>query len=181
MAERGLAHAALHAGTKTEHERLDALFGGFSLTSADGYRAFLTAHARALPAIEQALDAGGFADRLADWPGRRRADALAADLVTLGGAVPAPLPAPALDTPAKQWGAAYVIEGSRLGGAMLARGVAADLPKAYLGTPQNPGNWRIFLDYLDKALTVPQDIAVAGETARAVFALFEAAGQQQMD
>ncbi len=171
------ARAALRRETAPDHERLDALFGRFRLDDPADYRAFLTAHAMALPAVEQALDAAGFATLLDDWPRRRRADAIAADLVALGASVPAPLAAPPLDSPAAQWGAAYVVEGSRLGGAMLARSVPDGLPLAYLGTPQAPGAWRRFLETLDKHIHRPQDIQQATETARAVFGLFEQAGR----
>ena len=164
--------AALRHGTALDHERLDALFGGFRLGDPADYRAFLTAHAMALPAIEQALDTAGFADQLDDWPRRRRSDAVVADLAALGAPVPTPFAAPLLATPAAQWGAAYVVEGSRLGGALLARSVPEDLPRSYLGTPQAPGAWRMFLDSLDKHVRLPQDIAQATETARAVFGMF---------
>jgi heme oxygenase len=168
--------ASLRQATATDHERLDALFGRFRLSEADEYRAFLTAHAMALPAIEAALDAAGFADALDDWPARKRGEAIVADLSTLGAPVPPPLIAPALVSRAAQWGAAYVVEGSRLGGALLARSVPADLPKSYLGSVQPPGNWRKFLEKLDKALVLPQNIALATESARATFGLFEQAG-----
>ena len=170
------ARAALRAGTAADHERLDDLFGRLRLDAPQDYRAFLSAHAMALTAIEQALDAADFAAMLDDWPQRRRADALAADLAAIGAPVPAPLPAPALATPAARWGAAYVVEGSRLGGALLARSVPEGLPKSYLGSVQPPGMWRKFLEKLDKALPLPQDIAQATESARATFGLFEQAG-----
>jgi heme oxygenase len=170
------ARAALRAGTAADHERLDALFGRFRLDDPQDYRAFLSAHAMALVAIEQALDTADFAALLDDWPRRRRAGAIAADLAAIGEPVPPPLPAPPLDTPAARWGAAYVVEGSRLGGALLARSVPQGLPKSYLGLVQPPGMWRKFLEKLDKALPLPQDVAQATDSARATFGLFEQAG-----
>ena len=172
-------HAALRAATRDEHERLDTMMGGFDLADRASYQDFLCAHAMALPAIETALDDAGFADRLEDWPERRRGAALAADLAALGGAMPEPLVPPALSGTAAQWGAAYVIEGSRLGGKFLARQVGADLPKAYLGAPQAGGGWRRFLDGLDRAVTSPRQIAEAREAARAAFAMFEVAAARQ--
>lgn len=175
------ARAALREGTAADHERLDALFGGFRLNDERAYRAFLTAHAMALPAMERALDEYGFADQLADWPDRRRAQAIARDLAALGAAMPPPLPSPSLDTSAARWGAAYVLEGSRLGGAMLARSVPDGWPKSYLGTAQPPGAWRAFLAKLDEALADPQDIALATRSARDTFRLFETAGRSTME
>lgn len=181
MPEPDGARAALRAATRAEHERLDALFAGFDLADPASYRAFLTAHAMALPSVEAALDAGGFANALPDWPERRRGGALAADLAALGVPPPSPLTAPPLATPAARWGAAYVLEGSRLGGAFLARQVAAGLPLTYLGTPQPPGRWRQFLSGLDTAVIEPQDRSVAYDSARATFALFEAAGRRLLE
>lgn len=178
MADRGPAHAALRAGTAPDHERLDGLFAGFDLTDPAGYRAFLTAHALALPAVEQALDAAGFAGDLADWPDRRRTGVLAADLAALGGVMPPPLPAPDLPSAAARWGAAYVVEGSRLGGAMLARRVGGDMPRAYLATPLPAGAWRHFLAELDSHLPEADDQADAVAAANAIFAMFEAAGRK---
>lgn len=181
MAERNAARAALRSATGPDHERLDGLFERFDLSDANAYRAFLTAHAMALPAVERALDEAGFADLLPDWPDRRRGAALSNDLAAIDAPVPEPLPFPSPQSSAGQWGAAYVVEGSRLGGAMLAKRVGEGLPRSYLGTPQAPGAWRNFLESLDKHLTSAEDIAEATARARAVFALFEAAGRQQME
>lgn len=170
------ARAALRAGTAADHERLDALFGRFRLNDPDEYRAFLMAHAMALTAVEQALDDAGFADALDDWHGRKRGKAIASDLAALGEAMPPLLPVQPLADRAAQWGAAYVVEGSRLGGALLARSVPDDLPKSYLGNAQPPGAWRAFLHNLDNALALPRDVALAIEAARATFGLFEQAG-----
>lgn len=174
------AHAALRAATRAEHERLDAMMSGFDLADRASYRAFLAAHAMALSAVETALDEAGFAARLGDWPERRRGSALAADLAALDGAVPAPLAAPTLTRPAAQWGAAYVIEGSRLGGRFLARQVGATLPKSYLDAPQPAGGWRVFLAALDEAVTSRDEIVEAATAARAVFAMFEAGATRQI-
>lgn len=181
MTEPGGARTALRAATRAEHERLDALMSGFDLADAATYRAFLAAHAMAFPAVEAALDVGGFAAELDDWAERRRAAAIADDLAALGAPVPDPLPFAPLATAGARWGAAYVLEGSRLGGTFLARQIGEGLPRSYLGTPQAPGKWRTFLEKLDKALGLPQEAADAQAAARAVFALFEEAGRRQME
>jgi heme oxygenase len=179
MTEPSGAVAALRKGTAPDHARLDGLFADFDLSDAASYRAFLTAHARALPAVEAALDAAGFATLLPDWPERKRTPVLAADLAGIDAAVPDPRPFATPADPAAAWGAAYVVEGSRLGGKLLSQRVGEGLPRSYLGTPQAPGAWRTFLESLDKHLRTPQDIATATASARTVFALFEAAGREQ--
>jgi len=60
-------------------------------TFAD-YRVFLAANAAAVAPLEAWAEAAGAADVLPDWPARRRAAALDADLADLGvGQAPAPI------------------------------------------------------------------------------------------
>jgi hypothetical protein len=77
--------AALRSATGGDHDRVDAAYGDFDLAAPDSYRAFLHAHARALPAAE---------DALAAVPGlphfRPRTPLLAADLGALDEAMPPP-------------------------------------------------------------------------------------------
>ena len=47
-------HVQLRAATAADHETVDNAFSTFDLSTADGYVRFLRAHARALPAIEDA-------------------------------------------------------------------------------------------------------------------------------
>ena len=47
------AVAALRSATGGDHDRVDTAYGDFDLTAPDSYRAFLHAHARALPAAEE--------------------------------------------------------------------------------------------------------------------------------
>ena len=134
--------AALREATRGAHEAVDAAFGGYDLADADGYRAFLTAHARALPVAEARMQSLPFVTM--------RTPLLAADLADLDVAMPAPLPLDAVDE-AGAWGALYVVEGSRLGGAMLARGVPAGWPSRYLGAVHPPGQWRALRAAIDDA------------------------------
>jgi heme oxygenase len=137
-------HGMLRASTRADHEQVDALFGSFDLGAAPSYGMMLRAHARALLPAEDWMANGA----VPLW--EPRGAALKADLDALGLAVPdaEPLHWPADD--AAYWGTAYVLEGSRLGGAMIARGLAADMPRAYLGQVHAPGHWRAFLGALDE-------------------------------
>lgn len=166
-------HLALRHGTRAEHDRVDLLFSHVDLTKPGGYARFLRAQARAYLPVEDALDAASITDLVPDWPARRRADALRADLAALALPLPAPLPAPVLPTPAAALGAWYVLEGSRLGGALLARGVAPGLPRAFLTAPGR--KWAKSMELLNNHLYDGAELKRALGAARAVFVLFERA------
>jgi heme oxygenase (biliverdin-IX-beta and delta-forming) len=170
------AHIRLRAATAEDHARVDEVFGAFDLSTRAGYAAFLRAHARALAAVEAALDGGSL-----PVPLRPRLPLLAADLKALGETIPAPLPLDAPAGPAEAFGMAYVLDGSRLGGAMIARTVPAGLPKAYLSASHEPGEWRGFLASLDAAANGQESWIEAAITAgRRVFALYaDAAGLER--
>jgi len=162
--------ARLRAASAPDHDRVDGLYGGYRLDETDSYGAFLAAHARALGAAEAALAAE---PELPAWRGR--GDALAADLAALGRPLPSPLPFAAAGAAA--WGLLYVTEGSRLGGAMLARAVPGHLPSAYLSARHERGEWKRTLEALEARAAAADEAwrarALAG--AAAGFRLYEAA------
>ena len=162
--------ALLRAETAREHELVDAAFGRFALDDRGSYRAMLLAHARALPAAERALAELPFARTLPP-----RTPLLAADLEALGASLP---DAPDWQPPggaAGLWGALYVVEGSRLGGVMIARGVPERLPKAYLAAAHAPGQWQAIRTAIDAAVGNDAERAAMLAGARATFALYRAA------
>ena len=169
------AHQALRAATADKHEAVDATFARYDLADAGDYAAFLTAHARVLPAVEHAL-----ADVEALPSFAPRTPQLAADLSALDRLMPAPdmVSPPASDAAA--WGMLYVIEGSRLGGAFLARAVPDPLPKAYLSAAHERGGWRQLLQSLDAAAANGGGMWVhdAIAAARATFDLYAAAANR---
>jgi heme oxygenase len=167
------ARDALRTATADAHERVDALFSRFDLSSGDGYRLFLTAQAAAHLPVEAALDAAGAALLMPDWPQRRRSHLLEADLAELGAATPAPVDPPSLAGPEALIGALYVLEGSRLGGAVLKRGLAVGAPQRFLGAAQAPGSWRKLLAKLDESLYDAARVEAASRSARDVFGRFE--------
>ena len=162
------ARHALRDATWESHQRVDAVYSGFALDSAADYGIFLTAHARALGALETVAR-----------PQAPRLPLLADDLAAMDLPMPDAL---AMDTGAGDgflWGVRYALEGSRLGGAMLSRQVAPGLPKAYLSAAHGKGEWIAFQAALDSAAGDGGegwlDDAVQG--AQAAFALFARAGQ----
>jgi heme oxygenase len=170
------ARAALRAATAAEHDRVDAVFGRLDLARREDYRLFLLAQAAAFLPVERALEDAGAQGVVHDWSERRRAHLLVQDLGALGVPLPAPEPAPVFAGTAETLGAVYVLEGSRLGGAMLRRGVAADAPQAFLAAPQHKGSWRKLLELLDDRLYETAAIETAVGAARKTFLCFEAGG-----
>lgn len=166
---------ALRHRTAACHERVDRAFSGFDLADAASYRAFLVAHARALPAAE----AIGTAITLP--PVRPRTPLLAADLATLGVAMPVALGFAPPTGDAAAWGVRYVVEGSRLGGGILAKRVGAGLPHAYLSARHEPGEWRAFAQAIDQAAAAQDEgwIDDAIIAAEACFDLYAAACQTE--
>jgi heme oxygenase len=160
--------------TRDDHERVDAAFTEFDLGSRATYTAFLRAHARVLPALERQLAP---ASLIPDWAGRTVA--LQNDLRVLDTPMPPEQPLDLPDGTGARWGALYVIEGSRLGGAMLARSVGEGLPATYLRSTHAPGKWRSFLARMDDALNNPRDLDQAIASAKAVFVAYRHAAEQE--
>ncbi|PZU11988.1 biliverdin-producing heme oxygenase [Sphingomonas sp.] len=160
----------LRATTASDHDLVDAAFGVTDFADREAYGRFLAAHALALPAVEAALESLAILPPL-----RPRAPLIESDLRALGLDLPAPLPFDLPRTGASGFGAAYVIEGSRLGGGLLSRRVAPGLPASYLSETHLPGEWRGFLAALDAAAAGDAWIAEAITAARATFDLYRRA------
>lgn len=165
---------ALRSATTDWHDRVDRAFSQFDLTDRASYGRFLLAQAGAHIAVEAALEAGGVAAVLDDWPDRRRAHLLRADLAALGLAPADVAPIPPFDGTAALLGAVYVLEGSRLGGALLKRSVPTDLPASFLGAGDSRA-WRRLLDVLDEKVGTADETTAATNAACRVFMLFERA------
>jgi len=169
------ARGALRTATAAHHERVDAVFSRYDLTNRNAYARFLQAQAGAYLPVEAALACAGAATLVPDWDSRRRAARLTADLAVLGVAAPDDETDIAFDDDAAVLGGVYVLEGSRLGGAMLARGVPEAFPKRFLASDQS-ANWRHLLDLLEHRLISPAERSSAVESASRVFMLFESSG-----
>ena len=151
------AHAVLRAATRAAHDQVDSAFSRWNLGKREDYAAFLLAHARAFLPVEAALIASGTP---IDQP---RADLLVGDLAELGLAPPPFRPVEFANSD-ELLGGAYVLEGSRLGGAVLRKSVAPDLPTRFLAPPPRPGHWQAFLHRLEHSLIsdVQRSQAVVG-------------------
>ena len=174
--------AALRAATAACHKRVDHAYSRFDLGSAHGYRTFLAAQADAFLPVEKALDDAGAKTVLPDWPQRRRGDLLRADLADLNVTLPEPFSVPEfISGKASMLGAIYVLEGSRLGGAVLKRAAPGHFPRRFLEARQAAGSWRLFLRTLDEFLTRPCDLDAAVAAATEVFARFAGAADAHLE
>lgn len=112
---------ALRIATADAHAALDASLSD-ALTTRGDYVAFLRANRDAALATAAALARVGIADA------RIRVAAIESDLGELGAASDAERAAPVADAgTASDWGTAYVVEGSALGGRVLADALGARL------------------------------------------------------
>jgi heme oxygenase len=170
---------ALRTGTSDCHAVVDRLFGRFDLSDRGQYGAFLLAHARVIPAAEQALARGNITALLPDWADRRRSDLLAADLRKLGIRPPPPLDVADFSSEDEIWGAVYVLEGSKLGGAILAKQVPDTLPLTYIGHQGPKGAMKAFMERLDGAHIIDEDRAIAA--ARSIFDHFRRAAELELE
>lgn len=131
--------------SRHQHEATEAAFAAYDLSRPTHYRAFLTAHALALPGLELAVSGRG-------WSGfQPRLPHLADDLAALDAWLPTPMIGSDLND-AGVWGTQYVLEGSKLGGKMLATRIPDGAPARYLApAPTMSADWQAFCAAFDEA------------------------------
>ena len=171
----------LRAATLDAHERVDRCFSRCDFARPPDYRRFLEAHHAVLPGCEQVLAASGAGRLIDDWMLRVRTPALVADLADLGMAPTPAATQTALLSPAAAFGMLYVLEGSRLGGAVLARRVlAGGNPRCgeatrYLRHGEGSRLWPSFLLALEASGDVRDDPGAVVASAIETFGRFERA------
>lgn len=177
----------LRAATASSHGRVDAAYSEFSLTDHAGYSAFLAAHHYVLPGCERALATLAAKDLLADWAQRVRTPALLLDMADVGVVAVDSMPSLIQPSPAEAFGMMYVLEGSRLGGAVLARRLTTNPdPRCrnatrYLLHGDGMRFWPSFVAALEASDTVQDNMDAVTAGAIATFALFETAAAYQRD
>ena len=147
-------HAYLKDASMARHQSTESTMGALEFSTHDGYIAFLRVQASAIDALERALApyAADFRNAKIEWAHRLKS--AVTDLRALG-AEWQPIDAPALPSFQHALGAAYTMEGSRLGNAMLARQLNAANPDLamqasnFLAYPAVSGFWRQFTDRLN--------------------------------
>jgi heme oxygenase len=178
-------HAHLRSETRVWHDRVDTAFEQFDLAIEPGYRSFLEAHALVVPGCEQHLVKSECSRRFPGWTGAWRAPALWSDLRAMGvvehvAPVVAQNRVPLSATDPGLVGMMYVLEGSRLGGRVLARRVeTGSTPRARSATrylSEDGGvSWRAFLDRLEALEFSDCETEAALAAAIQVFCAFEQA------
>lgn len=179
MSPSSSARDRLRAATEHQHERVDSLFGRLDLAQEADYRLFLTSHAAALLPMEQWLEsrAGAVID---DWAARARGAALRADLAAMDIPVPPGEPFAPPASPPSIGGILYVLEGSKMGGRVLARQVGPGLPREYLGAAGNSTGWKTLISRLDDIVVTGEDVSAATRSASLAFDRFLTAGMMAL-
>ena len=166
---------SLRAATRQQHAELDQSVA--ALTDVDRYRDFLRGSWAALSPLERAL--GPWLETTPRGP------LIQADLHDLNSDVGPAIAdhSPPIDSTARAWGARYVIEGSALGGVVLARGVQQVVgdgaPVRYLTVhgAELGARWRAFMAALNAwgQNATATEKSAACDTAGAVFAWYREA------
>ena len=162
----GIVHRTLRSATRNDHASIDRMLLGFDLNRAEDYRIFLNIHFASL------------VDLRADWRLQDREDfvqmlgCLRADLEALGCKTSAPpMLSPTPTSSSKGLGIGYVVRGSRLGAAVLRRGVVAELPTSYLDFIPRL-SWAGFLMQLESVADDPNGKDEATRAAIGTFNTF---------
>lgn len=165
--------------TEGLHTRLDAALSALDLADPSDYGLFLRVHAAALPPVERELERAGIGALMDDWPRRVRRPALDGDLAALGLVPPAPIAFAPLLGADEMLGALYVLEGSRLGHAVLLRHLPEDAPTrratGFLAHGSGERLWGAFLAALAGREGTGADEARMVGAARRTFAAYLAA------
>lgn len=168
----------LRAATEAEHSLLDRRMSRMLQEQSGGYEKFLALMATVILPMESALNEAQVWNILPDWPQRTRSEALLADLAELdisapdGGRSCSHLP---LSDEAYVHGVLYVLEGSRLGGRVILRGLEQAQrrrPTHYLSHGHGSTFWQTFLVQLEGSHAARDNPEAAITGAKTTFSLF---------
>lgn len=172
--------------TKAEHAALEKKLIGIikSIRTVDQYLDLLRMFHGYYHALEHKMDQYLTEDRIPDIADRRKSSALLQDIRDLGGDSQwssVSVETPEINTYAQALGAAYVMEGSTLGGVIIAKMVRTNLTDIPAGKgftffncygEDAPVMWKKFHTYLF-ALTDNGDREATAATARQTFLKFK--------
>lgn len=132
--------------------------------------------------LEKKIEEVGNLD-IADYSERRKKEAIAADILSLGGTLPELTPdqfLPEIDSRLKALGALYVMEGSTLGGLYISKMIANQLGEQVSTAlsffdgygEQTAAMWDAFKSHLDAEVSEPRDQAEVIQSANETFLHF---------
>lgn len=172
----------LRAKTASLHQQTEQhLDWGSIFSSREGYGRFLQTMFRITAGADQAVERQWSENPPAWFADRRTSAWVAADLEQLQLAAPTEqADFQFADSPPKVAGVLYVLEGSALGGAILAKRleqqlhISAENGGKYLnGYGKRTGeHWRQVIDWLDQVLAEPASLDAAIDAARQTFDLY---------
>jgi len=175
------ARWSLRGATSDAHQRLDAGIDRLSLSTGRDYRIFLRMSHPGSASVEMALTSFGIVQTILDWAERIRTSSLEEDLAGLGQPVAQPLSNLSFDNLPQVLGAAYVLEGSRLGARiLLARAMESDDPAIhdntrYLRHGAGRPLWSTFVEVLEDQVKTEADRDQARLGALKTFDAFQRA------
>lgn len=156
----------LRNATRTAHDALDAMIGGFD--TVETYRRYLAGTARFRLPVEAGLNAISMPVALGDWRPTFVAAQIRRDLERFELAPSAESAAPLhTETDSALYGILYVLEGSGLGARLLARraaelGLGEETGAAHLfAQAGNNHAWQAFVVALERAESFDEELAVA--------------------
>lgn len=166
----------LQRETAKLHLAVDQKISGFLDNNANGYRKMLALHGQIIPGAEDFLKKHKHLKDMPDLDSRWRSEAIRSDLETLDET---PLPAidmSFLNAQPFSVGVMYVLEGSRLGGRMIANQLGnvatAELPKRFLMHGSEQRLWNSFVAWLNVLQWSAQEERLAVQGAKEVFSAY---------
>jgi heme oxygenase len=161
----------LREATVSLHAELDGIAEALLAVGKEGYARFLAGQGAVIIPLEKRLEISGIGKVVPDWPLRARRYELKADLREI--AQPCDfLEVPTFRTPAELMGAAYVLEGSRLGAALLLRTLELSTATRFLRHGQGKGLWPSFLHEIETNIDVNEHLEKTKLAATLVLQLF---------
>ena len=174
----------LRESTRPLHDRVDALFEQEKISHPSGYARMLLIHTAIVPALESRIRKGGWVDDIPNLSSRWRSEDLFDDLADLQHSQPTPLCVSFVNDRASAAGSMYVLEGSRLGARVinswLQSGDCVSLPKRFLNSSGEPGNWKLFVLWLAEQNWSGSEVDRMIEAAEGVFQAYLSADKGQI-
>ncbi|HEY3639121.1 MAG TPA: biliverdin-producing heme oxygenase [Rhizomicrobium sp.] len=161
----------LREATSRRHAELDRIAGSLLVRGPEGYARFLAGQGAVVIPLEKRLEISGITTVLPDWNMRARRYDLKADLREIARPCEF-LEVPVFRSTAELLGAAYVLEGSRLGASLLLQTLRFPTATRFLRHGHGKGLWPQFLSVLETNNEVRDHFDEARMAALEVFELF---------